>query len=343
MISTSEAKQLILDKCKPLSVTELPLSKLSNEVLAADVKNKTDSPPFHQSAMDGYAIRFDDTKSFTHFKLTGEVIAGKANTQKLMKGTAMRIFTGAEVPVGADTVVMQEHTIPEKKGLLLTQLSMLKMGANIRVKGSQIKRGQIALPTGHLLNAASIGYLAMLGIDKAKIYKRPSVGIIATGNELQLPGKPLSGSQIYESNTITLQALLAEMHFAKVAAKRVRDNEAFIVTTLKKALNSYDVLLITGGISVGDYDLVAPVLKKIGVKTIFHKVAQKPGKPFLFGTKGKKLIFALPGNPAAVITCFLQYVKPALQKMMGYPSIDISSFMAVSKMILAKKQDSPIF
>jgi len=337
MISTSVAKQLISDRCKPIMINELHLSKLSNEVLVADVKTKTDSPPFHQSAMDGFAIRFDDAKSFTHLILSGEVIAGKVNKQKLMKGTAMRIFTGATVPAGADTVVMQEHTRKDKNGLVLTSLPLLQKGANIRIQGSQIKRGQTALSKGHVLNAASIGYLAMLGIDKVKVYKRPSVGIIATGSELQLPGKILSGSQIYESNTFTLQALLAEMHFGKVAAKRVRDNESSILTTFKKALLAHDVLLITGGISVGDYDLVAPALEKLGVKTVFHKVAQKPGKPFFFGAKGKKLVFALPGNPAAVLTCFLQYVKPALQKMMGYSTVDISSFMAVSKNDFSKK------
>lgn len=337
MISTSEARQLIMDRCKPLRVTELPLSKLSNEVLAAAVKTKTHSPPFHQSAMDGYAIRFDDAKSFAHLKVEGEVMAGKSNTQKLRKGTAMRIFTGAAIPAGADTVVMQEHTRKDKNGLVLTSLPLLHKGANIRLQGSQIKRGQTALPQGHVLNAASIGYLAMLGIDKVKVYTRPSVGIIATGNELQLPGKPLSGSQIYESNTFTLQAFLSEMHFSKVTGKRVRDKEALLLTTLKKGLADYDVLLITGGISVGDYDLVAPALEKLGVKTVFHKVAQKPGKPFFFGTKGGKLIFALPGNPAAVITCFLQYVKPALQKIMGYPSVTHSPFMAISKNDFSKK------
>ncbi len=337
MISTSEARQIILDKCKPLSVTELFLSELSNEVLAAGVKTKIHSPPFHQSAMDGYAIRFDDAKSFTHLKPEGKVMAGEFNTQKLRKGTAMRIFTGAGVPAGADTVVMQEHTRMDKTGLVLTQLPLLQKGANIRLQGSQIKRGQTALPKGHILNAASIGYLAMLGIDKVKVYKRPSVGIIATGNELQLPGKALVGSQIYESNTFTLQALLSEMHFSKVTGKRVRDKESLILAGFKKALTAHDVLLITGGISVGDYDLVAPALTKLGVKTIFHKVAQKPGKPFFFGTKGKKLVFALPGNPAAVITCFLQYVKPALQNMMGYPSVTHSPIMAVSKNDFSKK------
>lgn len=317
MITPEHALKLILAKVPPEKAQTMPLLKAQGFVLAKDEQSGIDSPPFHQSAMDGYAIRFSDLDNFKSLRVSGELVTGSPSLNTLQKGTGIRVFTGAMIPRGADTVVMKEMVQFLNGHIFVNNAELIKKGSHIRLRASQIKKGKPALKKGTLLTPTTIAYLATLGVKEVSVYSRPTVAIIATGNELQEPGKPLKPGQIYESNTIALMALLDQMQFKTSWVKKVKDNKNQLLNSFQKALNRCDVLMITGGISVGEYDFVASVLKSLKVKTVFHKVAQKPGKPFYFGTKGKKLVFALPGNPASVMTCFYEYVFPALRKCSG--------------------------
>ncbi|HEY4800981.1 MAG TPA: molybdopterin molybdotransferase MoeA, partial [Bacteroidia bacterium] len=214
----------------------------------------------------------------------------------------------------------------------------LHTGLNIRRKASQVKKGQIILKKGTLLNAGAIGFLAGLGIMRVKVFPKPKVSVIVTGNELQKPGAKLRAGKIYESNSFILNAALASLHFRSAESVMVGDNKKNISRKIKNAITRSDIVLISGGVSVGDYDYVNGCLRNLGVRTIFHKVSQKPGKPILFGKIKKCLVFGLPGNPAAALTCFYEYVLPAINKMQGNPEIFLKKeIMPVLSSVKKKK------
>ena len=191
----------------------------------------------------------------------------------------------------------------------------LKEGNSVRAKGSEIKVGALALEKESILSPAAIGFLAGIGITGAKVYPNPSISIIITGNELQQPGKPLQHGQVYESNSFALNAVLKQLSIHNIQMLYATDKREIVTATLKNALEQSDVVLLTGGISVGDYDFVLQAATECGVEKLFHKIKQRPGKPLYFGKKGNKLIFGLPGNPSSVLTCFYQYVISALEKL----------------------------
>ena len=294
------------------SKIHFPVQDAMGLALAEDVYSPINMPPFQQSAMDGYAIRFNGK---SEFELAGEIKAGDNSEPILGDGMAIRIFTGAPVPKSAQAVVRQEDTRIENSMLFVDPLP--KPNANIRLMGEQIKAGVLALKKGHVLNAASIGFLATLGIPKVAVYKKPRVSILITGNELVDAGAPLKYGQIYESNAPMLAASLYQQGITKVEIHRVRDDFQSTKELLNSILQNSDVVICSGGISVGDYDFVGRALKELGVDEVFYKVQQKPGKPLFFGKKEEKLIFALPGNPAAALTCFYIYVVKALNLLMG--------------------------
>lgn len=287
-------------------------------VLASDIRSPLHSPSFNNSAMDGYALRFADYEKGKPIRIIGEVAAGDVFSGKLKSGEAVRIFTGAAVPPGADTVVMQEKT-STLFGNLIIEAHQFSKGLNIRLAGSQIRKGKVALSRGHQLNPASIGYLASLGIHEVKVYGKPKVAVVVTGSELIAPGNELKPGQIYESNSSMLVAVLEKNGFTETKIIPAPDRYQDILKAFDKALEYADVILFTGGISVGDYDFVGDVLKKHRVKEVFYKIKQKPGKPIYFGVKNKKPVFGLPGNPASVLTCFYEYVLPALKIAMNHP------------------------
>ncbi|CAN5462821.1 hypothetical protein BH11BAC1_BH11BAC1_01930 [soil metagenome] len=317
MISVKEAQENIL---RTVSVSKTEMRTISNAcgfVLSKDIFAPLDLPPFDQSAMDGYAIIAADFFGGQKITVTGESAAGKSYTKKISSGQAIRIFTGAEIPNGADAVVMQEKAVIDKNILSITDEN-LKTGLNIRTKGSQIKKGELALSKGMLISPAGIGFLASMGLKNISVFKKPTVSVIITGNELQKAGTKLSKGNIFESNGLTLVSALKQSGIVNVKTFFVRDNEKQTAKIFQQALKVSDFILFTGGISVGDYDFVGSVLKKEKVTEVFYKVKQKPGKPLFFGTKNKKYIFGLPGNPASVLTCFYQYVIPAVKKYSGY-------------------------
>jgi molybdopterin molybdotransferase len=240
--------------------------------------------------------------------------AGSSETFILSPGNAVRIFTGAPVPTGADTVVMQEKTKIENEQLVIDDENIIQ-GSNVRLEGSEIKTGDLAIAKDSLLMPAAIGFLAGIGVTEVLVYPLPVVSIIVTGNELQTPGQPLQQGQVYEANSFSLQAALKQMHIQEVKVYKAEDKLETVKQVLEEALQQSDIVFLTGGVSVGDYDFVAAAAAQNRVEKIFHKIKQTPGKPFYFGIKENKLVFGLPGNPASVLTCFYEYVEPALRKI----------------------------
>jgi len=316
MISVNDAQNLVEVHTSRLSAETLPLSDTLGMILAEAVVSPLDIPPFDQSAMDGYAFLFGAGISAETYQVIGEIPAGAPTALLPSPGEALRIFTGAPVPEGTDTVVMQEKVERNGSEILIGD-PLLKKGGNVRLRGSQTKKGSIALDAGTKLNPAAIGFLAGLGIGTVKVWAKPSVCLIITGKELAPPELPLGPGQVYESNSFTLTAALQSLKIQPKLVFRSDDEETQITTYLKQGMAQCDLVIVTGGISVGDYDLVKKSMDHCGVETVFYKVKQKPGKPLFFGKKDKTLLFGLPGNPAAVLTCFYEYIAPAIRKMTG--------------------------
>ncbi len=313
-IPVAEAKKLINEHTELLSPVQVHLKDAAGLVLSEDVFSRTDVPPFNQSSMDGYAFNFEGWKKFGELNVEGIIAAGSAEDRSLEPQNAIRIFTGAAIPGGADTVVMQEK-VKVKNGKLHIEDNNLVRGLNFRPKGSEIHSGDLALEKNSLLSPAALGFLAGTGIDELHVYPLPAVSIILTGNELQNPGIPLQYGQVYESNSYALRAALKKTGIYSVNILACEDTLEALCKVLSQALSESDVVLLTGGVSVGDYDFVVRAAAVNGVDQIFHKIRQKPGKPLYFGKKGRKLVFGLPGNPASVLSCFYEYVLPSLGKM----------------------------
>src|SRR6187551_1555391 len=314
MISVIDAKKIISENVSSLEPVILPLQQTAELILAEDIYATTDIPAFPQSSMDGYAFSFEGWKKHKKLKIAGEVAAGSKETFTVDPKNAVRIFTGAAVPPGADTVIMQEK-IQVENGELKIEDETIKQGNSVRLKGSEIKGGELALGKESVLSPAAIGFLAGIGITEVKVYPNPSITIIITGNELQQPGETLLHGQVYESNSFALKAVLQQLNINDIKILYATDKPEVVTGTLKKALEQADVVLLTGGISVGDYDFVLQSVTECGVEKLFHKIKQRPGKPLYFGKKENKLVFGLPGNPSSVLICFYQYVIPALEKL----------------------------
>ncbi len=339
MISVVQALTIIQDNIEPtLEFKRMAISKSLGQYLFEDVISPINMPSFRQSAMDGYALHLNHS---LRYRIIGEVKAGDSNHPILNEGEAVRIFTGAPVPNTSNAVIIQEHTSVE--GQTLTINKPVSVNANIRPLGEQVTKGQIALKAGTLLTPAAIGFLTSLGISEVTIYKKPSIAIVVTGDELVAAGKKLAYGQIYESNAVMMATALYSLNFQNVTTYKVDDDYESTADLLKQVIKNHDIVLITGGISVGDYDFVGKALQELGVATLFHKVKQKPGKPLFFGKKGKKIVFALPGNPAAALSCFYIYVCKALHKMSGNMNYSLNRIHAKSLSDYVKKGDRSQF
>lgn len=356
MLTPDQALDKILANARPLGATTLDARKASGFVLAADVKSHDDLPRFDNSAMDGYAVRAADIRNASEkhpvaLRIIGEVHAGSPANPTIRNGYAARISTGAKIPNGADAVVMQEdceiHVVrgsPDPAHNLTADLHSdggdlrsaqrrgqetfaeqhyvrvkcaEPRGANIRRRGEEIRRGQIALRKGTLLNAGSIAWLAMMGAQKVSVYHRPRVGLLRSGNEVVEFGKNPRPYQVRDAHGISIASALEAMGCETILPPIVGDELGATVRSFRKLLATCDVVLTTGGVSVGERDLFHDAAKRLGVKRIFHGIAQRPGKPIAFGKRGTKLWFGLPGNPVSSLVCFYIYVRPALLKMMG--------------------------
>jgi molybdopterin molybdotransferase len=312
MISVQEAFSILESNLPALYKVEYPLTQARKHILAESLFSPINMPPFRQSAMDGYALCLHDALVY---EIVGEVKAGDSHLVALLPGQAVKIFTGAAIPDSAQAVIQIEKVVASGTQLLLDEL--VKPETNVRPIGEQISAGDLALEKGTLLNAAAIGFLAGLGFTKVIVYKKPKIGIVVTGNELSKPGTPLEPGKVYESNGVMLQSALIDAYYDAVTLYEVNDDFENTKNILQEALTNNDMVLVSGGISVGDYDFVARALEELQVQTLFHKINQKPGKPLFAGKLDDKMIFALPGNPAACLTCFYVYVLPTLAIMSG--------------------------
>ncbi len=324
MLNYWEALNIVLENTKLLGKEKLLLTDSLGRILAENIVADRDNPPFDNSGMDGFAVRYEDIKGASEEKpvvleIIGEVKAG-GETIKVKPKTAVSIYTGAIIPEGADTVIQKELTkVQDGKVFIFKELPK---GTNIRKQGDDYKKGDILIPEGTTIRAPEIGIMASVNKPSVYVRQRPRVGILTTGDEILDIGEPItSPSQIRTSNTYSLYAQILETGAVPVILGFAKDNPEDLKEKLSYAKNC-DVLLTTGGVSVGEYDLVKDFVSQVlNVKPIFWKIAQKPGKPVVFGTWGdnsEKLFFGIPGNPVAAMVVFETLVKPALRKMMGF-------------------------
>lgn len=311
MISVKEAKNLVIENSPVLGEEKIAVSEAIGRVISKNILAPISLPSFRQSAMDGYCIiKSDFDEGIKEFLLAGEIPAGSKQKIKLNKGEAYRIFTGAPVPENATAVVMQENVLAQNDKINIQQ-SELKEQENIRQIGEDINKGEIAIEQYHAVNPATIGFLNSLGITQVEVYKKPKTAIVVTGNELIEPGKELPFGGVYESNGQMLKAALSQLNIEAEIFK-LQDDYQSTLKLIESLANNFELLVFSGGISVGDYDFVGKALNELNANTIFYKVNQKPGKPLYFGKLKNSFVFGLPGNPSSSLVCFYEYVMPWL-------------------------------
>lgn len=311
MIPVAEAIDIILDKVIALPPETRPFTEAMGLVLAEDVFATEPMPPFPASTVDGYAVIAADAGQR---RIIGDQMAGYMAEVEVKPGQAARVTTGAPIPPGADAMVMIEDT-EEEDGLLLVKTAV-SPGNCIRPIGVDIEAGELVLPAGTLLNPAEIGLLAMIGRTTVRVYPGPKIGVMSTGDEIVEPGQPLQPGQIRDANRFALMHAVLQTGGAPVDLGIVRDQEANLAATLKHGLAVADALLTSGGVSMGQLDLVKPYLAEYG-ELFFGRVNTKPGKPVTFGLLEGKPFFAMPGNPVSALVSFEIFVRPALLKMAG--------------------------
>lgn len=316
MITVEEALVAILENVPTMGTESVELRDLSGRVLAEEVIAPIDLPIFTNSSVDGYAVRSADTGPGASLKVVDTIAAGTESSHNLQPGEAIRLFTGAPLPCGANAVVMQEEVELTHSGLRLA--SHVDEGACVRFKGEEVKQGDPVIDPETFVSPPVIGVLASFGITRANVYKRPRVSIIGTGSELVPPGRVLESAQIYESNTVSINAAVKAMGCLVVGVYNVGDEAGEMQQALQKALGEADVVITCGGISVGEHDVVRETARGLGITEIFWRVAMRPGKPFYFGVSAEgKPVFGLPGNPVSALVTWFLLIKPALLKMVG--------------------------
>jgi molybdopterin molybdotransferase len=321
VITEEEALAHILKSVKPLAPRRVSLARAGERFAALDVFARLPLPVFDNSAMDGYAVVAASCRAGQSQRVIGEQPAGIDRTLRIAPGEAVRIFTGAPMPEGADAVVMQEDVRREGPEIFLN--AEVEAGEFVRRRGSDLSEGQKILSTGEKIQAQTLALLAAQGLTEIDAGGEVRAGIITTGDELIRPGGSLGAGQIYESNSILLQALCEKWGASVAAVKHCPDEAPSLETALRAGLTN-DVLVIVGGVSVGARDLVKPALTSVGAQTDLWQVSVKPGKPFLFGRAGECAIFGLPGNPVSAFVTFLLFVRPAILRMMGANENELS-------------------
>lgn len=313
MLSIRQALDQMLPAFQPLGSESVALLECAGRVLAVDVHAADALPAFDHSAMDGYAVRHADVQPGASLPVTGEVRAGGV-PEPLASGAAMRIFTGAPLPPGADTVIIQENT--ERADSQVRIKALPRARANVRARGSECARGALLLEAGITLGPGELGLLAAEGCSSVRVYRRPRVAILPTGDELRPLSAPVRPFSIVDSNTYALAAALGQAGCQPLPLAIAGDRDDELDARIRECSNA-DVLLTVGGVSVGAYDLVAAALQRAGITIAFHKVAIKPGKPLLFGTREQLRVIGLPGNPVSALVVFEVFVRPCLRRMSG--------------------------
>jgi molybdopterin molybdotransferase len=314
MISEQEAHGRILERIDPLPERTVSLSDALDCFSARDIVARLPMPGFDNSAMDGYAAVASDCRTGGRLRIIGEQPAGLDRELRVSPGETVRIFTGAPIPAGADAVVMQEDVTREGDEIVLNV--DVNAGEFVRRRGSDLGEGQKILSKGGRIRAATVALLASQGFSKITVGGEVDVAILSTGDELVMPGTKIEPGQIYESNSVLLNALLQRCGATVRSVENCPDEGHSLTEALKRGIR-YPVLIVSGGVSVGEHDLVKEALRELGAQIDIWRVAIKPGKPFLFGQTGENAIFGLPGNPVSAFVTFLQFVRPAILKMMG--------------------------
>lgn len=318
LISVAEAQRLVLERAKPLEAERVPIERASERVLAEAAAAAVDLPPFPSSAMDGFAVRSADTQGApVTLPVVGRIAAGSPAPEALGGGAAMAIATGGAVPEGADAVVPIE--VVEEASGGVTVHAPVPVGDNVRPRGGDVEAGETVLEPGVLLGPGQVGALAAAGVAEVRCVRRPRVGILVTGSELRQAGEELGPGQIYESNGLLLATALHTAGSVPAQLGIVADTEEEHRRTMERALLGFDMLVTTGGASVGPHDLVRKVQADLRVEEVFWGVAMKPGKPVAFGVRRDHLVFNLPGNPVSVLATFELLVRPAVNALLGRP------------------------
>ncbi len=336
LLSVDEAKKRILETVAPVSGQEkLSIRAALNRVLADDVLSTINVPPYDNSAMDGYAVSSEDLpdNNERQLQVVGESFAGSPYGGQLCSGQAVRIMTGAMIPAGADTVIMQEQVRREDDNIFIGPGH--KKNANVRYIGEDMRIGQTILTRGKLITPAELGILASLGIPEVKVMRKLRVAFFSTGDELRSVGEPLDEGQIYDSNRYTLYGMLQRLHVDIVDMGVIADRRDDVREAFKTAADIADAVITSGGVSVGEADYVKETLEQLG-KVTFWRVAMKPGKPMAIGSIDKAAFFGVPGNPVSAMAVFYQFVQPALKKMMGMQT-SFTTILKVPCMTALKK------
>jgi molybdopterin molybdotransferase len=314
LLSIAEAQHLVLERARPLPAENVPLEVAARRLLAEPARAEIDLPPFPSSAMDGYAVRAGETPG--RLGIQARIAAGNPATAALEPGQAMGIATGGVVPDGADAVIPIEYVV--EHGNEIEIRSAVESGENVRPRGGDIRAGEVVVEAGSVLTPARLGALAAAGIPQVRCARRPRAAVLPTGSELRRPGEPLAAGEIYEANGLILSAQLEAAGAAVELMPPVGDDEAAHRGALEHALDA-DVVVTSGGVSVGPHDLVRRVEAELGVEEVFWRVSVKPGKPIAFGVRERTLVFGLPGNPVSALVGFVLFVEPAIRALQGVP------------------------
>lgn len=321
-MSVTQARQFIQQFLSPVSAYEvLPIRETLGRVLSSDIISPSNVPNYNNSAMDGFAFKF--VEGIKVAKIIGTSFAGRPFVGEVQAGECVKIMTGAMLPVGTDTVVMQEHVAIKSDHITL--LNDVRLGANVRLVGEDLGLGQIVLGKGHLMRPADLGLIASLGIAKVSVYKKLRVAFFSTGDELVSVDKPLSVGQIYDSNRYTLFGMLSRLGVELVDLGAIPDNPQLLEDTLLNAASNHDVVITSGGVSVGEADHMKALLSKHG-QVLFWKINMKPGRPLAYGKITNAHYFGLPGNPVSTMVTFYQFVREALITLMGATAKPLPTF-----------------
>lgn len=342
MISVEEANARIQAAVRVLPPVQLPLLDASGSFAATDLLSSTDLPHFDNSAMDGYALRSADIKSASSenpvsLRLSGIIPAGRDATGTLAPGSCVRIFTGSILPAGADAVVMQEDVTLQGDRVVFTEPA--RPLENVRLQGEDVKKGAILVRAHQQVSPLRLGLLAATGHATVPVHRSCQVALLATGNELRDPGSTLHPGEIYESNRTMLAGLIARLNAVSITCPVVPDTLADTATALANAFQKADIVISTGGVSVGEFDFIKDAFAKIGGTLEIWKIAMRPGKPFVFGTLGEKLLFGLPGNPVSAFVTFLLLVRPALLKAQGAADLQLPGLNGILAETISNRGD----
>jgi len=335
MITLEQALEIAFSKAQPLAAEKVDYLNSSGHILAEDVFADTDMPPFNKSAMDGYACRHEDLNR--ELSVVEIIPAGYSPTQKISAGQCSKIMTGAQVPEGADTVFIVEYA--EEIAPRKVRFAGTKTNPNICLKGEDLKAGDRVLSSGTMLKPQHIAILASVGCTNPMVYKRPEVGIISTGSELVNPEEKPQLSQIRNSNGPQLYAQAAHHGFPVNYYGIVPDDEQLTKQFIQKSVAENDVTILSGGVSVGDFDFVPQIIRELGFEIHFNKISIKPGQHTTFASKGNKYIIGLPGNPVSSFIQFEVFVLPFLRKLMNYTQPEIQLLLPMAFDFLRKKSD----